>query len=368
MPRKKLYLHIGQYKTGSSSLQNFLYSNRDLLNNCDFHYCDTGLAKTESALGVRHYHLTLNTMSQDCLWPSLVDEITDLDFRNFIISHENLLFGFGSNDLSERLAYIASKLTDIDLHIVCYLRRQDEFMSSWYAEHIKSHKYSKSFDEFSIQYKKLCFYGDALEKWKQAFPTAKFSIVSYHELKRNHMSVVEHFLSLCALDNQNFNSESVSNKSLGAQGCLEMIEFNSLIDQATNMHRKVSNLLIDILNDDQPAFFYSEPQAEKFLSLFEDDTKKLKEFFNINDNFFPDGFLSQPKLTEPFIGKKLAEIIQPFQTSIDKLKRKEIDLIRNSADLLAENHRPEALRLMRLAKKLRPEGPYINKRIKELSS
>jgi hypothetical protein len=367
MSRKKLYLHIGQYKTGSSSLQNFLFSNRTKLQEYGFHYCETGLTITEPSIGIRHYHLTLHTMSKECLWSSLASEINDGQWNKYIISYENLLFGFGPNDLSERLAYISSKLSGIDIHVICYLRRQDEFMSSWYAEHIKSHKYSKTFDEFSNHYKKLCFYGDALDKWKYAFPEAEFSIASYNELKRNNTSVVEHFLSLCALDKQNFNSESVSNKSLGAQGCIEMIEFNCLADQTMYLHRKISNLLIDILSDDRPACFFSEQQALKFLSLFKEDTKKLKELFSIDDSFFSDGFLSKPEFMEPFIGKKLAEIFLPIQSSIETLNSKDVDLIRNSADLLAENHRLGALKLMRLAQKLRPEGPYINKRIKELS-
>ena len=42
---KKLYIHIGLPKTATSSIQNFLFENRQLLNQHGYHYVNTGLNK-----------------------------------------------------------------------------------------------------------------------------------------------------------------------------------------------------------------------------------------------------------------------------------------------------------------------------------
>ena len=158
--RKELILHIGQYKTGSSSIQNFLIGYTDFLASKSAHYCRTGLLFNEPEIGIRHYKLTENTETGDCLWDKLVDEINSSHSSKFIVSHENMLFRLSEDNLT----YIKQKLVNFDLKIVCYLRRQDKFMSSWYGEQVQNHHCCSNVSDFIRTYKLSCFYGSALKK------------------------------------------------------------------------------------------------------------------------------------------------------------------------------------------------------------
>jgi hypothetical protein len=52
--QKKLIIHCGTYKTGSSSLQNYLYETGE---NSQFSYAKSGLFTKEPEVGFRHSDL-----------------------------------------------------------------------------------------------------------------------------------------------------------------------------------------------------------------------------------------------------------------------------------------------------------------------
>lgn len=157
-----IYLHIGLPKTGSTVLQHFLYNNTNVLSQHGIVYPDFGLRyKNESA------HLSFRKNGRFLIAPNItcgkrdfsrpVDEyaptlnkIAELGktYDRILISDEGIwkISKKRENFWSD----LKSDLTDrgLDLKLIVYLRRQDSFVQSMYAQRVKEMKKSFTFEEY----------------------------------------------------------------------------------------------------------------------------------------------------------------------------------------------------------------------------
>jgi len=360
--RKELILHIGQYKTGSSSIQNFLIGYTDFLASKSAHYCRTGLLFNEPEIGIRHYKLTENTETGDCLWDKLVDEINSSHSSKFIVSHENMLFRLSEDNLT----YIKQKLVNFDLKIVCYLRRQDKFMSSWYGEQVQNHHCCSNVSDFIRTYKLSCFYGSALKKWRQVFPDAVFEIHNFDTLIANKQDVVRHFLGTSCIEVPINYIDKRENASMSGLAVSETLAFNRNISSDRAIHRGIANLFGKLFISEEKLSVFSNIEAENFIKEFSAENELLCDLFGFESPFFDNNFtdITKTALDSPQFGIKLAQLINYSRNNISP---SDIDTLRDSADIIVETNPAQALNIMKVAQTLRPSGTYINKRVLEMS-
>ncbi|MFW6093607.1 MAG: hypothetical protein ACODAC_06485, partial [Pseudomonadota bacterium] len=87
-----MIVHLGCYKTGTSSIQNRLYRMRDSLASAGILYPTTGLHHAEPEVGVRHARLVYAYYNRPEAWQRsadrLVDEIEGSDARVIVLSAE----------------------------------------------------------------------------------------------------------------------------------------------------------------------------------------------------------------------------------------------------------------------------------------
>ena len=148
---KKLFIHIGRAKTGSSALQRFLATNKESLSLYGFKYADTGffydthhplswaLHKKVYLRGDGKYWLraskyAVQEKEPKEYWKVLRNEIEKSTYNSFIISSEE--FGVVI-DLHLTAQLLAEYLTGLDVKFIVYFRRQDEFLQSLYNEAVK---------------------------------------------------------------------------------------------------------------------------------------------------------------------------------------------------------------------------------------
>lgn len=157
-----VYLHIGLPKTGTTVLQYFLYNNADILSQHGIAYPDFGLRyKNESAhLSFRkngRFLIAPNTSNgkRDFSRPAdeyspTLDKIAELGktYDRILISDEGIwkISKKRENFWSD----LKSDLTDrgLDLKLIVYLRRQDSFVQSMYAQRVKETKKPFTFEEY----------------------------------------------------------------------------------------------------------------------------------------------------------------------------------------------------------------------------
>jgi len=137
---KKLYLHIGQYKTGSTSIQNFLDSNRRLLLEAGILY--------PAALTRDCGHFVLDDrLRAEYRYGNHRAELEELLGELSFSAHETLILSCEafSGDLDrfcvEQTTYVWNRISEIfgDYRIrpIVYLRRQDEAIESRIIEAVK---------------------------------------------------------------------------------------------------------------------------------------------------------------------------------------------------------------------------------------
>ena len=144
---KTVYLHIGTFKTGTSSIQNFVTSNRDELASLGY-YVPTG-----QAMG--HHELPISLIRDysdfEAAWPKFegdsaeiwsraLAEINATDCDKIIISAEGFcdLVNENCRDASEQMGrLVADYLADYRVVVVCYVRAILPYMRSMYGETIK---------------------------------------------------------------------------------------------------------------------------------------------------------------------------------------------------------------------------------------
>lgn len=165
---RKLFIHIGLPKTATTTLQSFLYENRDNLRNYGYLYPQTGIPdklkahRNLSWLIVRRKKADLSFGT----WKELNQEVDDSNFKNVIISSE--FFSIANN---KHIDILKSKLKFYDVKIVVYLRRQDVRIESQYTQNVKNGIYASDIVSFAHKKRDESDYYKVLEPWRQAFGT-----------------------------------------------------------------------------------------------------------------------------------------------------------------------------------------------------
>ncbi|MFL9806333.1 hypothetical protein AB6D40_022780 [Vibrio cyclitrophicus] len=199
---KKIVLHIGSHKTGSTSIQNIMADNYNVLVDSGVDYL-----KELCIWGVAHHSLGW-CMQNDFVsvqqWDKrfskekgvildFVDVIKKSDQNKILISTETL---FPITDYS-KLKYFHSLLKyDYDFEVVVYLREQSSFLYSWYSELVTAW-YAKNtlpFDLFVEQCQYPVNYCEVLEKWGDIFGEDSVRVFSFKESVKGN-GLVEHFFS-----------------------------------------------------------------------------------------------------------------------------------------------------------------------------
>ena len=137
--KKILYIHIGTGKTGTSSIQNFLSENQKngrLSKHFNTRYCFSGRPNINNILLCKNYQRG-NEKTQELIDANIRElrkEIYQSSEQLFIISSE--YFPGNTQDEIHELVNIVSDICQVK--IIVYLRRQDDFLWSWYAQVVKT--------------------------------------------------------------------------------------------------------------------------------------------------------------------------------------------------------------------------------------
>jgi hypothetical protein len=181
------WIHIGLPKTASTTIQHFLTSHRDALLQRGVLY-PRGIARgardaqLHRALGaavepesVPWLAGMLQRFAGTDIVASLLEEVDRTKPETVILSSEALAF-------MRRPNLLRHALRGCEVHILVYLRRQDNFLASFYNQLIKTRLYAATFEEFLRQNAAdaidlgqyqitlaMCQYDRLLELWAGAF-------------------------------------------------------------------------------------------------------------------------------------------------------------------------------------------------------
>lgn len=323
---KKIYIHTGQQKTGTSSLQRVLYENRSKLNEEGFSFftidpqnrvIKDGNTGSWIQMEKRNAKDDATIVSPDVLAKKLAELPHDV-----IISTEWFTWIFNEQELikfKEELSKFFNKII-----IVVYIRRQDQQIISFYQQLSKKCRADSSFFNESepvampIYNKNLDYYfnyNERISRWGNVFGNENIIIRVFDRKTLYQGDIVKDFCHLLKIKNiPSSVNENISNG-------FEMTKVSHLMSKVKM--REDLRIRIEKNLDNSGKLMPSREEAKKFYLKYKESNKQLNERFKINDSeyIFNDDFsmysdLPMDRWTEESANQAIKHILQ----SVNDLK------------------------------------------------
>ena len=208
-----LHLHIGVHKTGTTSLQEFLFGNRDILAQSGYYYPTNAayfwrgeLSHSFLAHSLRaerpHYLPAVATYDVDTAYKQLAADVAHKGKHQLILSSEHFSLLYSKEDV----ARVAERLLDIcpTTKIYVYLRRQDEAIEANYKQGVRSKAFwidfptyvsnalSRHYDRWNYQL--------LVDNYRQAFGKDNVHVRLYEPGKLVNANIIDDFLGVLGLE------------------------------------------------------------------------------------------------------------------------------------------------------------------------
>ncbi len=258
--RPDLFLHIGQPKSGTSSLQDFLAQERDRLSRQGFLYPRLRRVDNDNAHHALSYQLRESTVkglrmrphdvSRDAaVWEQLSRLVERTPCRQVILSSEDFYFLDQASRLrSSAVALLAERLKPMfgSVTVVAYLRRQDQHVESWCNELIKYGLNQSTLDMASLaETLPVCHsdYRSLRESWVRQFGERSVIFRPFQRDQLKNGSVVDDFCDFIGYQPSGrlsgFEDRNLRLTRLG----FEIMRHVNRFEHSMSVHRRAVELL-----------------------------------------------------------------------------------------------------------------------------
>jgi len=238
-------------KTGSTSIQNFLFENREKLLEKGYLYPISGTNPNRpgrynhyglATVLMKNYDPKGHQINKLGIWENMKIEITMIKPKNVIISSE---FFSGQKDFynSDMIDLIKKILQEYETKIIIYIRRQDEFFRSFYCQRVKNFiTNTDNISEFILEWKYQANYYSTIELWKNSFGIKNIIVRPFEKEQMENGSLIDDFLAAIHLvHNENEFKPIMQNISPNGKAIKLIILFDKIIRirqllQLTNKH------------------------------------------------------------------------------------------------------------------------------------
>ena len=207
---KKIILHIGTNKTGTSSLQSFLAKNPTFLDRNGFIYPKFGqiyYGHHEIAYGLSNktvYGFKLDPNAGQNFLNQINNLYKDRPNHTVILSSEAF---YSRNEPSN----IAKYLDGFNVKIICYFREYISYISSWYQQHISDSNFYGHINSFFDQVKEQTEYEGFASQWVNAFGANNFIAKSFDRTSLYKKDIIHDFFKILGIDKLSFDQKLYSN-------------------------------------------------------------------------------------------------------------------------------------------------------------
>ena len=186
MSAKELIIHCGTYKTGSSSLQNYLYSDSESQGQYGFLYAKSGLFTKEPDVGFRH-SLLLYSSEWQKYCNDLVSEVLESN-RTVVVSSE----AYSRAGSIQKLRYLVQecRANGIIVKGIIYIRNYFDYICSFYREMTQRRGNKRDLPDFFKTYSNGAFnYYLIANQLLSIFGSSNIHFFPY----KKGMDIVNHF-------------------------------------------------------------------------------------------------------------------------------------------------------------------------------
>jgi len=277
MAKRRLFLHIGLPKTGTSFIQAVLNEQRAALQKQGILYPATGLD------GFGHKLLALPFLSDDrkrledaraaldrnlvTLWSELQDEILRSAASKIILSSE-----YFSEAVTVRFLRSICDRNDIDASVIVYLRRQDQVLESGYNQAVKVGIQTAKV-VLGENYIEALDYDALLGRWADVFGDKALLVRTFEDAVAGP-GILEDFMSLVGAELDIPNASVERNEGLHP-GLIDFRRVENVVGLIDSRLTKLANPLLRKLDPRPGLSLMSAENRERFLSYYAESNARV---------------------------------------------------------------------------------------------
>ncbi len=289
MDKKKLFLHIGSHKTGSTALQVFLTENRNLLLKDGILYPDIGCPEFSRHGQHLLAWLFFTTPGYLPVFEGNVIEKSTLEEMNLVSEIKSAALSEGINSIilsSEEFSVLrpseidtlSKNLVDFDVEVIIYLRRQDRYLESSYSTSVLYSGYIKNFSDYLNAQRMNLNYYELVKNWENSFG-GRVYVRSYEdpEIKKD---IVSDFCKLININNGLYTlSDNRINESISVHAVevIRGLKLRGWTNENLTFLRKKLAKLYSSYDKEELGSFINKNQYMELKKLHKNENKKLKE-------------------------------------------------------------------------------------------
>ncbi len=148
----RIYIHVGAGKTGTSTLQSFFRLNEKLLKSAGFVLPTAGRVSLNN--GIQHHKLANHGPYKCSAALEMWKDVRVQDKYDMIVSSEDFHNRISQSDGPAFFTAVRDALSNYDIRIVFYVRRQSEWLRSAYGQFMRGPSETRTFAEFCATYQR----------------------------------------------------------------------------------------------------------------------------------------------------------------------------------------------------------------------
>jgi hypothetical protein len=319
----RLILHIGQPKTGSTSIQNFLKLNKNILLKNGYLY-ETNTINHQAELDKIFDKEMINHENMKRFKEKLLNIAKEQNANHIIISSESLF-----NLKKEYIEYLLGAF-NLPTRIIVYLKRQDLYLESvWKQWHFKN-KHFRDFDDFKNRFKIENYY-EVLNRWNTFIKEKDQFLITPFEKRNFPEGLLKHFAKILGLDEKLLNQLNFeikdsllfggNNRGLSPKGLKLAFLCRDLAKGPLDytIEKFIDKYFRDLFKKDffeSYGLFKNKEDRLNYLRKFQDINSKIAEEFLNKKILFEDEIKEEKKSDELTIAD-LAKMFMYFGIKVD---------------------------------------------------
>lgn len=343
----KLYVHIGQPKTGTSAIQGFLDNNRELLAET-YGILYPNFNKKNYGTGYMHNHAQFftelhkknNSNEYITIFKQIENYCLDNNIKIILLSNEGFKWEWWPNILKQIIDSLGC-----DYRIILYLRRQDKFIeAAWKQWGHKIPEYNSIKDLVELQ---EWDWSEALDLWLSYFSIERFCIRPYERESIGDDVIIDFMKIIGITDLSSFEQPPETNLITNPGFSEEIIEILSLCKNFVRgpNDNSLLNFLFETLSYNfkkkpmQSYEFLSPRDKLKIIEKYKDSNLKIaKTFFgNESERLFKEPLPNPDDTWEPFNGLTIEKLV-PIVMEILYKQFKDIKLLKQKSKKSDDNN------------------------------
>ena len=268
---KRLIVHVGPRKTGSTSIQQMLFTCRDKLRAGGIHVPRAGLRQSPSRRCLSHYRLVQGQHKLEN-WAKLAEEIASTDAETFVVSAEDLT-SQGRCVAAERLEKLVARAS-VEVDVVGFVRPQWQLLESEYSQRAFGGRTKARFSQFV---REMLDAGEStILDYRLLFAPYRTLFgdrVRVFPLQASHLplGLVAHFLSLVGAETvvmEEASAQSRANERNGAKAVEVCRLVRARLGAGCPTPRHLLRELPTLLNEDAPFAGFSWDEIRQMEDRF----------------------------------------------------------------------------------------------------